>query len=60
MIDRKALEEVAHRAIFRRGRMTPDDQEYYRMPEPGAFVGEHTGFVVIPAETLLELLGQQV
>lgn len=49
----KQLREIAESA---QGQRTARIADEYVMPEPGAFVGEHTKFVVIEPATVLALL----
>ena len=41
------LRQVAGQAREHRDGMDDLSRDHYRMPPPGAFVGEHTGFVVV-------------
>ena len=49
----RQLEQAARR---HRGQMTVIERVHYGMPEPGGFVGERTGWVVIEPSTLAALL----
>lgn len=51
-----SLREIAETAGRLRAEMSEFARDYYGIPPAGAFVGEHTGFVVIPHEKVLALL----
>lgn len=48
------LRKVVHRSARRREQVI--DTDYYTMPPPGMFVGEHTGFVVVDPGLMSALL----
>jgi hypothetical protein len=50
-----ALRKIAETAKARRDG-DDDLRTWYGIPKPGAFVGEHTGFIVIEPSTVLALL----
>lgn len=50
------LRKVALDAGWKRVSMSDAERAHYSPPAEGAFVGEHTGFVVVPHNTVLALL----
>ena len=56
MTDLSALKAIADAATNSRNEMDDLHREHYAMPNDGAFVGEHTGFMVIEGPTVKALL----
>lgn len=52
----REIRKVAQDACTRRVGMTAEVRDYYSIPPEGAFVGQHTGFVVIPGEMVVALI----
>ena len=56
MSELSALKAIADAATNSRNEMDDLHREHYAMPNDGAFVGEHTGFMVIEGPTVKALL----